>query len=77
MMAQQDLETIRHTAAHVMADAVLKLFPEAKLGIGPAIENGFYYDFVCDERSRERKLRGFSLTSLISWSSWKRCPKMR
>jgi len=45
MMAQQDLETIRHTAAHVMADAVLKLFPEAKLGIGPAIENGFYYDF--------------------------------
>ncbi|MBC7237170.1 MAG: threonine--tRNA ligase, partial [Chloroflexi bacterium] len=40
-----DLETLRHSASHVMAEAVLKLFPEAKLGIGPAIEDGFYYDF--------------------------------
>ncbi len=40
-----DLETIRHSAAHVMAEAVLSLFPEAKFGIGPAIEDGFYYDF--------------------------------
>jgi threonyl-tRNA synthetase len=44
-MSQPDLEMIRHSAAHVMAEAVLKLFPEAKFGIGPAIENGFYYDF--------------------------------
>ena len=36
---------MRHSAAHVMAQAVLSLFPEAKLGIGPAIEDGFYYDF--------------------------------
>ena len=36
---------MRHSAAHVMADAVVQLFPEAKLGIGPPIENGFYYDF--------------------------------
>ncbi len=36
---------IRHSASHVMAQAVLEKFPEAKLGIGPAIENGFYYDF--------------------------------
>src|ERR687883_1811942 len=36
---------MRHSAAHVMAEAVLKLFPEGKLGIGPPIENGFYYDF--------------------------------
>ncbi|MBC7340649.1 MAG: threonine--tRNA ligase [Firmicutes bacterium] len=35
----------RHTAAHVLAQAVKRLFPEAKLGIGPAIEDGFYYDF--------------------------------
>ncbi|MDD3242361.1 MAG: threonine--tRNA ligase [Eubacteriales bacterium] len=35
----------RHTASHVMAQAVKRLFPEAKLAIGPAIENGFYYDF--------------------------------
>lgn len=36
---------LRHSAAHIMAQAVLELFPEAKLGIGPAIEDGFYYDF--------------------------------
>ena len=36
---------MRHSAAHVMADAVLQLFPEAKIGIGPPTEDGFYYDF--------------------------------
>ena len=36
---------MRHSAAHVMADAVLQLFPEAKIGIGPSTEEGFYYDF--------------------------------
>ena len=44
-MAQPDLQVLRHSASHVMAEAVLELFPDAKLGIGPAIENGFYYDF--------------------------------
>jgi threonyl-tRNA synthetase len=39
------LERMRHSAAHVMAEAVLEEFPDAKLGIGPPIENGFYYDF--------------------------------
>ena len=39
------LEKMRHSAAHVMAEAVQSLFPEAKFGIGPAIEDGFYYDF--------------------------------
>ena len=38
------IETRRHSAAHVMAAAIKRLYPEAKLGIGPAIENGFYYD---------------------------------
>jgi threonyl-tRNA synthetase len=42
---EENLELIRHSTAHVMAEAVLSLFPEAKLGIGPAIEDGFYYDF--------------------------------
>lgn len=41
----QGLDIIRHSAAHVMAAAVKKLFPNAKVAIGPAIENGFYYDF--------------------------------
>ena len=39
------MEIIRHSAAHVMAEAVLSMFPDARFGIGPAIENGFYYDF--------------------------------
>ena len=37
---------MRHSAAHVMAEAVLDLFPGTKLGIGPAIDDGFYYDFL-------------------------------
>ena len=40
-----NIETIRHSLSHVLASAVLEIFPDAKLGIGPAIENGFYYDF--------------------------------
>jgi threonyl-tRNA synthetase len=39
------LEVIRHSTSHMMADAVLRLFPGTKVTIGPAIENGFYYDF--------------------------------
>ncbi len=41
----EKLKLIRHSMAHVMAEAVLQLFPEAQIAIGPAIENGFYYDF--------------------------------
>ncbi len=45
-MAQEyDISQIRHSAAHVMAHAVKNLYPEVKIGIGPAIEDGFYYDF--------------------------------
>jgi len=43
--AGDSLDPMRHSAAHVMAEAVLDLFPGTKLGIGPAIEGGFYYDF--------------------------------
>ena len=42
---KERLETIRHSTSHVMAEAVLKLFPGSKVAIGPAVENGFYYDF--------------------------------
>ncbi|HDJ27942.1 MAG TPA: threonine--tRNA ligase [Proteobacteria bacterium] len=41
----EGLDILRHSAAHVMAEAVKELFPEVKVTIGPAIENGFYYDF--------------------------------
>src|SRR5215212_5303165 len=43
--AHDEIDAMRHSAAHVMAEAVLELFPTAKLGIGPAIADGFYYDF--------------------------------
>jgi len=43
-MEKDKLEIMRHSAAHIMAAAVYKLFPDAKFGIGPAIEDGFYYD---------------------------------
>jgi threonyl-tRNA synthetase len=43
--AHSDLDAMRHSTAHVMAEAILELFPGAKLGIGPAIQDGFYYDF--------------------------------
>ncbi|OQA41711.1 MAG: Threonine--tRNA ligase [Spirochaetes bacterium ADurb.Bin315] len=46
MMHEHDrLDTLRHSMAHVMAEAVLELFPGTQIAIGPAIENGFYYDF--------------------------------
>ena len=45
-MSEQHLENIRHSAAHMLAAAVLELYPGAKLAIGPTIENGFYYDFL-------------------------------
>ena len=47
------LSVLRHTAAHIMAEAVQNLFPEAKITIGPATENGFFYDFDFRPFSRE------------------------
>ena len=49
----EGLRVVRHTASHVMAEAVKRLFPEAKVTIGPAIEEGFYYDFDAAPFSRE------------------------
>ena len=43
-----DLEKLRHSTAHLLAAAILKLWPNTKLGIGPVIEDGFYYDFDSD-----------------------------
>jgi len=44
-MSEEQLERLRHSTSHVMAEAVLHLFPDAKFAIGPSIEDGFYYDF--------------------------------
>lgn len=45
---EEGKHVFRHTASHILAQAVKRLYPEAKLTIGPAIESGFYYDFDCD-----------------------------
>ena len=45
LVNEDRLETMRHSAAHVMAEAVQVIFPDARFGIGPAIDDGFYYDF--------------------------------
>ncbi|HPN81287.1 MAG TPA: hypothetical protein PK412_01950, partial [bacterium] len=45
------LDLIRHSTSHLLAWAVKKLFPEAKLAIGPTIENGFYYDFDLGDKT--------------------------
>ena len=42
--AEQELEVIRHSAAHIMAQAIKRLYPDAKFAYGPATEKGFYYD---------------------------------
>jgi threonyl-tRNA synthetase len=57
--AGDPLDPMRHSAAHVMAEAVLALFPGTKLGIGPAIQDGFYYDFQL-----ERPLRPDDLAAI-------------
>ena len=50
---EEGLRTLRHTASHVLAEAVKRVFPEAKLAIGPSIDTGFYYDFDHEPFSRE------------------------
>ena len=53
----QDLrDKIRHSAAHLLAEAVLKIYPDAKLTIGPAISDGFYYDFDIDQTFSQEDL---------------------
>ncbi len=49
----EGLRVIRHTTSHVLAQAVIRLFPDAKITIGPAIDEGFYYDFDAEPFSRE------------------------
>ena len=60
---EDQLYKIRHTAAHVMAQAVLELFPAAKIAIGPPIDTGFYYDFDLG-KNEDGRPRSFSLEDL-------------
>lgn len=56
MSKEEKLEKVRHSLSHIMAMAVLKKFPDAKLGIGPTIDNGFYYDFLLPEKISDADL---------------------
>ncbi len=53
----KNIENIRHSLSHIMAQAVLEFWPKTKLGIGPAIENGFYYDFQLTKPSEPNDLK--------------------
>lgn len=59
MSNHQKLDEIRHSLAHLLAAAVLKKFPDAKLAIGPVIENGFYYDFLLPRSLAPEDLKDF------------------
>ncbi|OHB46947.1 MAG: threonine--tRNA ligase [Planctomycetes bacterium RIFOXYC2_FULL_41_27] len=54
---EEGLEILRHSTAHIMAQAVSRLFPGVKLGIGPTIENGFYYDFGLQHNLSDEDLK--------------------
>ena len=57
-LSEDGVELLRHDAAHVLAEAVKELWPDTQVTIGPAIENGFYYDFAREEavhRGRSRR----------------------
>ena len=53
---ETNIEKIRHSLAHIMASAVTELWPKTKLGMGPAIENEFYYDFQLQKPLEEKDL---------------------
>ena len=52
-----EIEKIRHSAAHILAASVKQLFPKVKLGMGPAIDDGFYYDFYIEKPFAEEDLK--------------------
>lgn len=56
---KNNLENLRHSLAHILAAAVLKKYPGTKLGIGPTVENGFYYDFLFKDAITDKDLKEF------------------
>jgi threonyl-tRNA synthetase len=75
-MSKNNLDHLRHSAAHLLAAAVLELYPKAKPTIGPAIENGFYYDFdnlkISDSDLPKIEKKMHELVE--SWKNFKRIP---
>ena len=72
--SQVKIETIRHSLSHIMAFAVGQFYPDVKFGIGPAIENGFYYDF---DFSKSSKLKAQSHNSKPKAYPKKTCLKLK
>ena len=58
-MLSSNLENLRHSLAHLLARAVLQEFPDAQLGVGPVVENGFYYDFLLPRPLTQENLKSF------------------
>ena len=61
----ENIEKIRHSLSHIMAEAVLEFWPKTKLGMGPAIENGFYYDFQLQKPLEEKDLAEIDINNYI------------
>ncbi|MCX7821444.1 MAG: threonine--tRNA ligase [Brevinematales bacterium] len=55
--SEEGLEILRHSASHIMAQAILRIYPDAKFGVGPAIKDGFYYDVVTEAKISEEDLQ--------------------
>jgi len=75
MTKKEDLETLRHSVAHLLAAAVMELYPGTKRTIGPAVENGFYYDFEFKKPLHEDELRNIEKKMrqiLPSWDKFER-----
>ena len=57
MMAKEQLKIMRHSTAHLLAAAIMELYPSVKLGVGPAVQEGFYYDVNLPETITENDLK--------------------
>ena len=66
-----DLAAARHTGAHLLAAAVLKLWPDTKLTIGPAIDDGFYYDFAFTQAISDEDLPRIEATMKKLLPTWR------
>lgn len=71
LMSPQELEHLRHSLAHLLAAAVLEMYPDAKRTIGPAIEDGFYYDFEFSEPISESELPKIEKRMRKILTTWK------
>ena len=60
-----------HTSAHILAQAVKRLYPDTKCGIGPAIENGFYYDFKVEKPLTEEEVEYLKIRLIYPEKFWK------